>query len=182
MAVTDCFANVPVETVNHCPNDNTVGGLSIDLFYIPASQVETLTLPTITDTTGFADRQTITALTPATGKGFKRLSVMTDENELTANLVGNKGNKKPKVELDVLLPNFKKQNIGFVNTHKNTPMIYAIKDSTGQAWIIGTKNAPAFFETAEAKTGKKYDDNSGVTLKISANTQLYAFEGTIVEI
>lgn len=180
--VTDCFSDINVETVNHCPNDETVGGVSVDLFYIPATQIATYTKPVLTNTSSYADRMTLTALTPATGKGFKRISVTVDENELSATLVGNKGNKKPKVELDVLIPNFKKQNIGFVDTHKNTPMVYAVKDSTGQFWVIGTPDAPAFFETADAKTGKKYEDNSGITGKISANTKIWAFDGAIVEI
>ena len=60
-------------------------------------------------------------------------------------------------------------------------MVYAIKDSNSQFWIIGTPYAPAFFETADAKTGKKYDDNSGITMKISANCQLWAFDGVIAE-
>ena len=180
--MANCFDDVRVENVNHCPNDATVGGLSVDLFYIPAAHVATLTKPTVTDAMSYADRMTLTALTPEATKGFKRISVMVDENELSALLVGNRGNKKPKVELDVLIPNFKKENIGFALTHKNTPMVYAIKDSTGKFWVIGDKDGPAFLETADGKTGKKYDDNSGITVKISANTQLWAFDGAIVEL
>lgn len=180
--MANCFDNVRVENVNHCPNDTTVGGLSVDLFYIPAAHVETLTKPAVTDAMSYAKRMTLTAVTPVATKGFKRLSVMVDENELSSLLVGNKGNKKPKVELDVYIPNFKKENLGFTVTHKNTPMIYAIKDSTGQPWIIGDKDGPSYFETADGKTGKKYDDNSGITIKISANTQLWAFDGAIVEL
>lgn len=177
----NCFAGAYLETVNHCPNDAIVGGLSVDLFYIPAPNIDTFTLPTVTATSTYAERMTLAAVTPATGKGWKRLSVMVDENELANNFVGNKGNKKPKVELDCMLPNFKKENLGFTVLHKNTPMVYAIKDSNSQFWIIGTPDAPAFFETADAKTGKKYDDNSGITMKISANCQLWAFDGVIAE-
>ena len=81
-----------------------------------------------------------------------------------------------------MLPNFKPENIGFTVLHKNTPMVYAIKDSAGQFWVIGSPDAPAYFETADAKSGKKYEDNSGITMKISANCQLWAFDGAITEL
>ena len=178
----NCFDTVHTESVPHCPNDVTVGGLGIDLFYIPEAHIDVFTKPVITDASTYAERMTLTAITPVALKGFKRLSVMIDENELSNLIVGNKGNKKPKVELDVMIPNFKKENIGFTVAHKNTPMIYAIKDSTGQFWVIGTPDGPAYFETADAKTGKKYEDNSGITMKISANAQLWAFAGPIVEL
>lgn len=180
--MANCFDNAYVETVNHCPNDETVGGTAVDLFYIPAAHLETYTKPTVTDTSTFAERMTLAALTPKTLKGFKRLSIMVDENELSNLFVGNKGNKKPKVELDCMLPNFKKENIGFTVVHKNTPMVYALKDSAGQIWVIGEIDAPAYFETADAKSGKKYEDNSGITMKISANCQLWAFDGAITEL
>jgi hypothetical protein len=178
----NCFDEVHVENVNHCPNDESVGGISVDLFYIPKDHIDAFTLPVVTAATKYAERITLAAnaITTKADKGWKKISIMVDENELSNTLVGNKGNKKPKVELDAMIPNFKKENIGFMDAHKNTPLILAVVDSTGQKWVIGTTNAPAFLETSDAKTGKKYDDNSGITVKISANTKLYAYEGDIV--
>lgn len=180
--MANCFDDAYIETVNHCPNDTTVGGTAADLFYIPAAHIETYTEPTVTATSTYAERMTLAALTPKTGKGFKRLSAMIEENELGNVFVGNKGNKKAKAEIDCMLPNFKPENIGFTVLHKNTPMVYAIKDSAGQFWVIGSPDAPAYFETADAKSGKKYEDNSGITMKISANCQLWAFDGAITEL
>lgn len=177
-----CFQGVAHENVDHCPNDAIVGGTGIDLFYLPADFVKSMTLPTVTNATKYAERITIasTGLTLKEGKGWKSITLLVDENELSNQLVGNKGNKKPKVEFDGFVPNFKKKNLGFVDTHKNTPMIYAIKDSNGQVWIIGTLNAPAFFDEFTTKSGKKYDDNSGSTIKVTANTKLYAYDGDII--
>ena len=87
--MSNCFDNAYVETVNHCPNDETVGGTAVDLFYIPAAHLETYTKPTVTATSTFADRITLAALTPKTSKGFKRLSIMVDENELSNLFVGS---------------------------------------------------------------------------------------------
>jgi hypothetical protein len=177
-----CFEDVHVESIDHCPNSNIVGGISIDLFYIPKDHIETFDLPVVTENSKYAERITLpqNAITLKPQKSWKKISIMIDENELTSTLVGNKGNKKPKAEIDILLPNFTPQNIGFQEAHKNTPMVFAVADSTGQKWVIGTLNAPAQFESFDAKTGKKYEDNSGITGKISANTKLYALQDDIV--
>ena len=36
-------------------------------------------------------------------------------------------------------------------------------------------------DTAEATTGKKAEDDSGITLKIITNSKLYKYAGTIAE-
>ena len=180
--MANCFVDQNVENVDQCPHEETVAGVSVDLFYIPKDQVATMALPKVTNTTKYEDRIKLPAnsIVPVAQKGWKKVTVMVDENELGTSLVGNKGNKKNKAEIDVYVPNFKTKNLGFMDANKNTPMIYAIADSTGQKWVIGTKNAPAYFETAEAKTGKKAEDNSGITAKITANTKLYALMDDIV--
>lgn len=178
----DCFKGVHLENVNHCPNDDTGAGLSTHLLYIPAAHMETFTMPPKTNASTYEERITIptTGLTAATGKGWKKIDLLVDENELTNALVGNKGNKKLKVDLDVFIPGTRKKTVGFQDAHKNTPMIYAIKDSTGQTWIIGNKINPAFFETSENKTGKTFENNSGITGKISANASMLAYDGDLV--
>ncbi|MDR2205769.1 MAG: hypothetical protein LBE36_06415 [Flavobacteriaceae bacterium] len=180
--MANCFEDTKIENVDHCPNDESVGGLAVDLFYVPKDHIDAYLLPVVTPSSKYVERISLpaNAITLKAQKSWKKISVMVDENELTSTLVGNKGNKKSKVEMDVLIPNFTAKNIGFQDAHKNTPMIFAVADSTGQKWVIGTLNAPAQFETSDAKTGKKYDDNSGITGKISANTKLYALQDDIV--
>ncbi|WP_185210625.1 hypothetical protein [Elizabethkingia meningoseptica] len=179
--MANCFDNIRVENVNHCPNDEITAGLSTKLNYAPEPDVETLTLPTITDALSYEERITIsnTGLVTKTGKGFKQIDILVDENELTASFVGNKGNKKMKTDLDAFIPGFKGKVIGFLQTHKNTPLILNIKDSTGQGWVIGDKINPAFIDTAEVKTGKKFDDNSGATIKITSNSPIRMYNGPI---
>ena len=174
-----CFKDINIENVNSCPNDETVAGLATKLYYIPEAHIATFTKPPKTNTTSYEGRITIptTGLVPVTGKGWKKIDLLVEENELGNLTVGNKGNKKSKSELDVFIKGFKKQLVGFQNAHLNTPMIYGIPDSTGQMWIIGNKENPAFFDTSEIKTGKKPEDNSGLTGKISANATVLAYDG-----
>lgn len=178
------FANVHVENMGYCPNDDVVGGVAVNFFYIPAAQVETFTKPTVTATSTYAERITIAAngIVPVTGKGWKKATMMIEENELKPVLVGAKGNKKQKVDFDALIPNLIDRNVGFVDAHKNTPMIWAIPDSTGKIWIVGTPTAPAFFDKADGTSGKTYENNSGVAITVTANTKPYVYAGTIVEL
>lgn len=177
-----CFQDIAHENIDHCSNTEIEGGTAIDLFYIPVDFIKTMTLPATTPGTSYAERITIASggIVLKTGKSWKKITLLVDENELGSTLVGNKGNKKLKAEFDGFVPNHKKENIGFIDTHKNTPMVYAIPLSSGQFWIVGTTKAPAFFEEFTTKSGKKIDDNSGSTIKVSANTKPFAYDGEIV--
>lgn len=177
-----CFDGVPHESIDSCPNDEIAGGVSTRIFYAPAKFLEKLTPPTLTG--DYATRITIPATNLAfqAGKGWKGIDVMVDENELKNTLVGNRGNKKAKAEMDFYIPGFKPEAVGFLDTYKNVPMVFAIKDANGIIWILGTKLNPAFVESADGTTGKKYEDNSGAAVKISANSKLYKFAGDVVEL
>lgn len=177
----NCFDNAPHEALDFCPNEEVPGGVSTRLFYAPVEFFENLTVPPKTG--DFATRVTIPAanITFKTDKGWKGIDVMVDENELKSSFVGNRGNKKAKAELELYIPGFRDKAIGFADTFKNVPSVYAVIDANGVIWIVGTKLNPAFMESADGTTGKKYEDNSGISVKISANTKLYKFAGDIVE-
>ena len=178
------FENQHVENMGYCPNDDTVGGTAVDFFGIPAAHVETFTKPTLTATSKYGERLTIAAngIVPKATKGWKKVTMMVDESEIKPMLVGNKGNKKQKIDFDAYIPNLIARNVGFVDANKNTPMIWAIPDSTGEIWIVGTPTAPAFFDKADGTSGKKYEDNSGIAITVTANTKPYVYAGEIVEL
>ena len=181
----DCsFENVHTENMNYCPNKEVVGGVAVDFFYAPAAHFATFTKPAVTPTSTYEERMTLAAnsLTFKAEKGWKKITMMVDENELKNTLVGNKGNKKPKVEFDAYISNFIARNLGFIDAHMNTPMVWAVPDSTGKKWIVGNPDAPAIFDKGDGTTGKKYEDNSGVGVTVSANTKLLVYLGEIVEV
>lgn len=170
------FENVTTQSLSYCPNNDTVGGVKMVIYYIPMAQVN-ITLPTVTNTSTYAERITIgsTGITPVTGKGFKKIVILKDEGELKPTLVGADGNKKMKTDFDCLIPDFVVDNIGFVDTHKNTPLLLVIPDSTGKLWAM----PDAMFTKADGTTGKKYEDNSGISGTFSANSKPYLYKGTI---
>lgn len=181
----DCsFENVHTENLGFCANKDSVGGVAVNFLYIPAAQVETFTLPVLTEASTYEERITIASggIVPATGKGWKKAVMHLDQNEIKPVLVGSKGNKKQKTEFDAYIPNFLARNVGFVDAHKNTPLIWAIPDSTGKMWIIGTPDAPAYFDKADGTSGKAYEDDSGVSITVAANTKPYVYAGEIVEL
>ncbi len=183
--IDDCsFDNVSTENLNYCPNKDMVGGTAIDFYYAPASYFATFVKPVVTSSTGYEARITVLAnsLTFKADKGWKKITMLVDENELKNTLVGNRGNKKPKVEFDSYIPNFIARNLGFIDAHMNTPMVWCVPDSTGKKWLVGTPDAPAIFDKGDGTTGKKYEDNSGVGVTVSANTKLYIYLGEVVEL
>lgn len=170
------FKTVRTENLGYCPNKDVVGGVKADIFYIPMDQLLTVTKPVVAVDTSYADSITLTALAPIVGKGFKKITLVIDENELKSNLVGNKGNMKDQAQFDGMLGNFVPKNIGFSKRHKNTPMCYVIVDSTGQKWVV----LDAYMTKADATTAKKYEESSGIAFNVIANSSLYAFNGEIV--
>ncbi|CAA0172970.1 conserved hypothetical protein [Tenacibaculum maritimum] len=178
----NCFENVPHESLDSCPNDEIAGGVSTRLFYAPTEFLDKVDVPTPTG--DYATRITIPSdnLAFKADKGWKGIDILVDEGELKNMLVGNRGNKKSKAELEFFIPGFKKDVVGFIDTFKNVPMVFAVKDSNGVIWLVGTKLNGAFMENAEGTTGKKFEDNSGVTCKINANAKLYVYAGDIVDL
>lgn len=178
MADECSFETVRTENLTYCPNKDNVGGVKAKCWHIPMAQLATVTKPVVGVDTPYAESITLTALTPETGKGFKRIDLVIDENELKSNLVGAKGNMKDQAQFDGLIPNFVKSNIGFIKRHKNTPMCWVIEDSTGQKWVV----LESYMTKADATTAKKYDENSGTAFNVIANDSLWAYDGEIVEL
>ncbi|SDE68422.1 hypothetical protein [Riemerella columbipharyngis] len=174
-----CFDNTPHENLENCPNEDSFSGLTTRLYYVPTAFVKTFAKPA-----PGADYQSRVKIGTGgivldTGKSWKFIDVQFDENELKMSLTGNTGNKKVKTELDFLIPGLKVKNLGFIDAYKNTPCVYAIKDSEGKLFVLGNKDLGAYIDTADATSGKKVDDNSGITAKVMANTKLYYYEGEI---
>lgn len=176
-----CFDDVAHENIDFCPNEEISAGTSTRGFYVPAAFLETMTLPA---TTGDYEADiTIPAgnISLSADKGWKGIDLQVDESELKSTLVGNRGNKKSKGQFDCYIPGFRPKVIGFLDKYKNVPLVFVIPDSNGVKWVIGTKLNPAYIESAEGTTGKKYEDNSGVQTTIAANSKLHIYAGDIVE-
>lgn len=179
--MANCFDNVPFESIDNCPNDEVNGGTSPRIFYTPTAFIEKMVLPANTGALGVALTIEENNLALKTDKTWKGIDFQPQENEIKTSLVGNVGNKKAKIELEGKISGFKLQVLDFVNRFKNVPMVFVVPDAEGTLWVIGSKINPAYIESAEATTGKKAEDDTCVTVKITANTKIYKYAGTIAE-
>ena len=179
--MANCFDNVPHESIDSCPNEETFGGAASRGFYAPVAFIEKMQLPPNTGALGVALTIEADNLTLKSGKTWKGIDFQKDETELKNLLVGNVGNKKGKSELEFKVAGFRAEVLDFVNRYKNVPMVFVIPDALGQLWVIGTKINGAFIETADSTTGKKAEDDSGTMVKISCNSKIYKYAGAIAE-
>lgn len=177
--MANCFDNVPFENIEICPNEEIAGGITTRLYYAPCDYFERFDLPT--STTDFESRVVLpqSAIAFKAGKGWKHISIQRDLNEIKTSLLGNVSNKKSKVETDFTIPGFRPKVLGFIDTYKNTPCVYAFEDLNGQVIIVGTKKIGAYIESAETTTGKKLEDDSGANVKISASVKALFYKGEI---
>lgn len=171
------FEDTHTENLGFCPNEDLVGGVMANAAYIPMAQLGTFTKPVITPTSTYEERVTIapTGIVPVVGKGFKAIDFLVDENELKNGLVGNKGNLKAQGSIDAMIPNFTARNLGFIDAHKNTPLMLIITDSEGTKWVLPN----AYVTKADSTTGKSYTEGSGTAVTIICNSKIYKYSGDI---
>lgn len=177
----NCFENSAPENIDICFNDQAASGISLRIQYIPASFVETMTLPRTDGNIESTVKIEASALTLKSGKSWKGIDVVMNENELKETLVGGFANQKGLTELNIMIPSFSAKTLGFKRRFANVPLIFNIPDVNGKNWIVGTKFSPAMIESAESTTGKAYEDKAATTYTIKANTFVYLFEGDVVE-
>ena len=177
--MASCFDSIPHENLEHCPNDEITSGIATKLYYVPVDFIKSMAKPTISTT--YASRVTIAAggIVLNSGKAWKSIDIQMDEGELKPTLTGNVGNKKTKTELEFLIPGLRTEVLGWIDAYKNAPCVFAVKDANGKLFVIGNKDLGARIDSAEGTTGKKIDDNSGVTVKLVANAKTCVYEGEI---
>lgn len=168
------FEGVNVEDLKHCPQDNFASGIKTKVYYAPASYFEKIDLPTLKNT--YNDFVSIVQDgIEFRGGGWNSIDVLIGENELKQTLSGPLQRKKSKTELEFLILGFRAKVLGFIEAHKNTPMIFVVVDAVGNNWVIGNLRNRAFMESADITTSKKYEDNSGAALKVTCNSPIFYF-------
>lgn len=179
--MADCFANSTPENLDACFNDDDATGLALRVQYIPAAFIETMTLPSVEGAMDSTVTIADAGIVVEEDRGWKGIDVVMNENELRDILVGGIANQKGQVELTLMIPKFSTKSLGFKKRFANVPLIFNVPDTNGRNWIVGTKFSPAMIESADSTTGRAYEDRAATTYVIRANTNVYLFEGDIVE-
>jgi len=153
-------------------------GVKCKLFYAPEEFFFTTPLPKPSES--LESEIIITSeILLRNDKKLSYIDILIDENELKNILSGNAGRRKLRTNLNIYILGFTPSVLGFIERGRNIPFVFFIQDASGQNWQIGHNRNRAFLETAEAGTGKKYEDISGAAIGINCNSPVYLYNHSI---
>ena len=167
------FNGVSIEDVSYCPADNYAAGIKATLYYAPDSFLKKIELPS--GDLDFQNHLLISFLDIEFQEncGWSSIDILIDENELKANINGQTKRKKTKSQLDIFILGFIPKVLGFIEKMKNEDLVFLISLSDGTSILLGNLRNRANFSTSETTTGKKYEDNSGVSASLISNSPIY---------
>jgi hypothetical protein len=180
-----CFDDLPVEDLTACINSEVQAGISeVDVRYAIHPQISTFPMPLNYGDVGYS-YETAVAVTEDivfdAGKGFGKISIMPDSGEVLVDLVGNKGNKKTKSSFPFAVAGNNAKTLGFLRTHKNTPMIFCVRERDGQKRLVGDAFNPAYIVEGKATTGKGGEDDKVINFTFESYCVPIIYSGLIQE-
>lgn len=180
-----CFDDLPVENLTACINNEVQAGVSeVDIRYAIHPQIATFPMPKNYGDVGYSYETAVAVTTDITfdaGKGFGKISIMPDSGEVLVDLVGNKGNKKTKSSFSFGVAGNNKKTLGFLRTHKNTPMLFCVPERDGQKRLVGDKFNAAYIVEGKGTTGKGGEDDKIINFTIESFCVPIVYSGIIQE-
>ncbi|MEJ8597080.1 hypothetical protein JSO62_00010 [Riemerella anatipestifer] len=165
-----------IEDLPYCPADRAVGGIATRIWYAPESSFSKIILPT---SDKLIDAINISLY------GNNKLSfidVFIDQNSLNEKPLGGLRKWKSVSEFSISVLEMNARNLGFTSKVKNIPLVFFIPDANGRLWVMGNKQNAAYMSSYEGTTGKKYEDDSLITMSFTANAPLYIYKGNVWDI
>ena len=166
------FEGVIIEDLLYCSEGNAAG-ISTQLLYAPADFFEDIKLPAET-----GDFEQVLIVNDDDIK-FKQnykwstIDILIDENELKTAIEGALRRKKSKAEINFFITGLRTKVLGFVEKTMNVPMIFGVLDPSGKVWLFGNLRNRAFIDSADGTSGKKYEDNAGLSIKVGVKSAIY---------
>ncbi len=183
MACTDA---IPLENLDSCPTDEVAAGVSeVGVYAAALKDFATIEKPAgFADGTDLASLATISAAhTFKTDKGFHKLQINPDSGLVETVQVGEKGNISFQNSFSGGLKGTGAQVAGWLRKHKNEPMIFVVKEKSGNVKQIGSELSPAYLSEVTGTSGSKPGDPKNTTVKMM-DTQNYPapeYAGAITE-
>ena len=164
------------------PNGENMGGITQKVYFgyhadvatFPPKPVAPATLETAAVLTG--------DLTMKAGKRMFSLYITDDTGEFTIEPVGEIDGKSFVEHLSFFHPGLQKKIAGFINAAKNENLVFIVKDSDGQTYLMGDSLRPAVFAGAPDGfgTGKETAARKGISMEFTYKTaNLYVYTGTV---
>lgn len=180
-----CFDELPVEDLDACINSEVQAGISeVDVRYAIHPQIITFPMPLKFGEVGYTFETSVKVAADivfAAGKGFGKISIMPDSGEVLVDLVGNKGNKKTKSSFPFSVAGNDAKTLGFLRTHKNTPMLFCVRERDGQKRLVGDAFNAAYIVEGKATTGKGGEDDKMINFTFEAYCVPIIYSGLIQE-
>lgn len=172
---------INIEDLLHCPDEISLGGLRARIWYAPLSFFSKINLPTQGN---FVEKKKISKedIALKQGKSLGFIDAFLEQNALTEKVKGTQRKWKTVSELSFSLLGMKLENLGFIQTIKNEPLIFFIPDNNENIWLFGSLKNPAYLNTYEANTNKKTEEDPLLNISFIAQTELLKYEGKIEEI
>lgn len=168
------FENIKIEHITYCPIGSYSGGVKAKMYYAPADYFFYTPYPVPKES--YSSEIIVSEeILMKKDKLLSSCDILIDENELKSTLDGAKGRKKTKTSVSFFIVGFTTLVLGFIERLANVPMILFLEDSNGNIWQIGHLRNRVFIETADSSTGKKYEDNSGVSIIATCNSSLLLY-------
>lgn len=184
----DCTPdNIVSEHLDFCVSEEVTPGINeTEIYAAPYSDLETIAaLPAIGDVTNYAEAGTIVdSHVFKEGKGFYKVQLQTETGEVTDEAVGAKGSKSTKNMLSGIMNSKSARNIGYFRVNQNRPMLFLVRESTGQLKQIGTSTRPAYWNETKGTSGKTGEDSNSISISVEAFSGSMApvYAGTVTQI
>ncbi len=164
------------------PDGQNMGGLIQEVYF--GYHADVLTWPTkpVSPATLEANAVLTGELVMKPGKRLFRLYITDDTGEFMIEPVGEIDGKSFVEHLTLFSPGLQKTLLGFMNAAKNENLVFIVKDSDGQTYIMGDSLRPAVYAGAPDGfgTGKETAARKGISMEFTYKTaNVYVYTGTI---
>lgn len=164
------------------PNGENMGGLIQEVYFgyhkdvatWPAIPTTPLTLEAAATLTG--------ELAMKAGKRLFRLYITDDTGEFKIEPAGESDGKSFVEHLTLFHPGLQKSVLGFMNAAKNENLVFVVKDSGGQCYLMGDALRPAVYAGSPDGfgTGKTTAALKGLSMEFTYKTpNVYVYTGSI---
>lgn len=175
----DVFEAVNYEEISYCDTEEFAGGLrESEIFYCPIKFIEHFKTPLLHY--NFEKAGSISEpILCKKNHGFKRIKALIDTSGFDSDMDGQIGKKQRTTDFELEVLGMRAQLIGWSRNLKNVPCVYIVGDANGRFFTIGSLVSPAYISSMKLFTGRKYEDTSGLILKINTAEVVYEYQNEI---
>jgi hypothetical protein len=170
------------DITKNLPNGENMGGLVQEIYF--GYHADVATWPT--KPSNPADLEASALLTGdivmKAGKRMFKMYITDDTGEFKVEPVGEVDGKSFLQHLTFFHPGLTKKLLGFMNAAKNENLVFIVKDSDGQMYLMGDELRPAVFAGAPdgIGTGKETSARKGGSAEFTYKTpNLYVYAGNV---